>query len=77
VYYFRVINRLFFFEYDEKISVEPHKPGINGMIALFVLAGLILLIGFYPASVTGYIDLAAKDLINTHEYIDKVLGMAF
>ncbi|NPA35677.1 MAG: hypothetical protein GXO47_02395 [Chlorobi bacterium] len=75
VYYFRVINRLFFFEYDESVSVKPHKPGFNGMIALFILAGLILLIGFYPASVTGYLDLAADDLLNTHQYIDKVLQL--
>ncbi len=75
VYYFRVINRLFFFEYDEKVSVEPHKPGWNGMVALFVLTGIILLIGFYPASVTGFIDLAAKDLMNTHDYINNVLQL--
>ncbi len=75
VYYFRVINRLFFFEYDDKISVEPHKPGFNGMIALFVLAFIVLMIGFYPSSVTGFIDLAADDLLNTHQYIDKVLQL--
>jgi len=75
VYYFRVINRLFFFDYDEKVSVEPHKPGFNGMISLVLLAVLILIIGFYPSSVTGFIDLAADDLINTHNYIDKVLQL--
>ena len=75
VYYFRVINRLFFFNYDEKISVEPHKASFNSMIALFILAGLILIIGFYPASVTGILNLAAEDLLNTHEYIDKVLNL--
>jgi len=75
VYYFRVINRLFFFEYDDKISIEPHKPGFNGMIALFVLAFIVLMIGFYPSSVTGFIDLAADDLMNTHQYIDKVLQL--
>jgi proton-translocating NADH-quinone oxidoreductase chain N len=75
VYYFRVINRLFFFEYDEKISVEPHKPGLNGMVALYILAALILLIGFFPSSVTGFLDLAAEDLMNTHNYIDNVLQL--
>jgi NADH:ubiquinone oxidoreductase subunit 4 (subunit M) len=45
------------------------------MIALFILAGLILLIGFYPASVTGFLDLAADDLMNTHNYIDDVLKL--
>jgi formate hydrogenlyase subunit 3/multisubunit Na+/H+ antiporter MnhD subunit len=75
VYYFRVINRLFFFNYDEKVSVEPHKASFNSMIALFILAGLILVIGFYPASVTGILNLAAEDLLNTHEYIDKVLNL--
>ncbi len=75
VYYFRVLNRLFFFSYDEKVSVKPHKPSFNSMIAMFILAALILLIGFYPSSVTDFIDLAADDLLNTHDYIDKVLGM--
>ncbi len=75
VYYFRVINRLFFFDYDLEISVEPHKPGWNGMVALFVLAGIILFIGFYPSSVTGFLDLAARDLMDTHDYINNVLQL--
>ena len=75
VYYFRVVNRLYFFKFDKEVSVTPHKPGINGLIAMMALGILILLIGIYPDSVTGILHRASDDLLNTRQYIDNVLNL--
>ncbi|HHL57734.1 MAG: hypothetical protein DRI88_01145 [Bacteroidetes bacterium] len=75
VYYFRVVNRIFFQEYSKEQSVVPHRPRINAMVAMFVLAIAILIIGFYPDAVTGILHNAAKDLMNTDQYINNVLQL--
>jgi len=75
VYYFRVVNRIFFQEYSKEQSVVPHRPRINAMVAMFVLAIAILIIGFYPDAVTGILHNASKDLMNTDQYINNVLQL--
>jgi formate hydrogenlyase subunit 3/multisubunit Na+/H+ antiporter MnhD subunit len=73
VYYFRVVNRIFFQDYSKQQSVVPHHPRFNALIAMFALAVLILVIGFYPDAVTGILHNASNDLINKNEYINDVL----
>ncbi len=73
VYYFRVVNRIFFQEYNKEESVVPHKPRFNAIIAMTVLAILILVIGFYPDAVTGMLHSASSDLLDKSGYIDNVL----
>ena len=73
VYYFRVVNRVFFQKFDRELSVVPHKPRINAFISMFVLAFAILIIGFYPDSVTGFLQSASEDLLNTNQYINNIL----
>ena len=41
VYYFRVVNRIYFFEKSE--DVTPHKPTVNAMFSMIVLGVLLLL----------------------------------
>ena len=75
VYYFRVINRIYFFKFDKATSVVPHKPRINAFLAMAVLGILILVIGFYPDAVTGVLHQASDDLQNTQQYINNVLSV--
>ncbi len=75
VYYFRVVNRIFFQEYSREKSAAPHRPRVNALVAMFVLAIAILVIGFYPDAVTGILHNASKDLLNTDEYINNVLQL--
>ncbi len=75
VYYFRVVNRIYFFKFDKVTSVVPHKPRINAVIAMAVLGILILVIGFYPDAVTGVLHQASDDLQNTQQYINNVLSV--
>ncbi len=73
VYYFRVVNRLYFFE--RRKDVVPHKPRFNALLSMIVLGVIILVIGFYPDSVTGIIHRASEDLMNTEQYINNVLSV--
>ena len=73
VYYFRVVNRLYFFERSK--DVVPHKPRFNALLSMIVLGVIILVIGFYPDSVTGIIHKASEDLMNTEQYINNVLSV--
>ena len=75
VYYFRVINRIFFFKFDKTESVVPHKPRANAILAMVILAALILVIGFYPDAVSEVLHRAADDLLDTPDYIKNVLSM--
>ena len=75
VYYFRVINRIYFFKFDKVTSVVPHKPRINAFLAMAVLGIIILVIGFYPDAVTGVLHQASDDLQNTQQYINNVLSV--
>jgi proton-translocating NADH-quinone oxidoreductase chain N len=73
VYYFRVVNRIYFFEKSEDVVVQ--KPRVNAMIAMLILGSIILVIGFDPDIVSTYLHNASHDLMNTREYIDNVLSI--
>jgi len=75
VYYFRVINRIYFFKFDTQSSVVPHKPRGNAFLAMAILGILILVIGFYPDAVSEMLNRAADDLLNTPKYIKNVLSI--
>ena len=72
VYYFRVINRVYFFKRDENVKAE--KPTVNGMIAMLALGLIIIVVGFYPDSITGILHKAAIDLMDKSGYIHDVLS---
>ena len=76
VYYFRVINRIYFFPFDKITSVVPHKPRINALVAMSVLSILILVIGFYPDIVSEMLSKASDDLLNTPKYIKDILSVS-
>ena len=71
VYYLRVVNRIYFF--PKKESMETQKPTINALIAMISLGIIILVIGFYPDLITGFIDRAAADLMDKTGYIKDIL----
>ena len=71
VYYLRVVNRIYFFKRDENLVVK--KPTFHATIAMLVLGGIILLIGFYPDSVTDILHKASEDLMDKTKYINDVL----
>ncbi len=71
VYYLRVVNRIYF--YDKKEKTEAKKPSINALVAMISLGIIILVIGFYPDLITGYLQDAAADLMDKGNYIKEVL----
>ena len=71
VYYLRVVNRLFFFK--RKTHLLVRRPTINAYVVMSVLAILILVIGFYPDSVSFYLHNAANSLADKSRYIHSVL----
>jgi proton-translocating NADH-quinone oxidoreductase chain N len=73
VYYLRVVNRLYFF--DKELEIEPKKPTLNAMLVMLVLGALILVIGFYPDSVSALLHQASADLMNKTSYIQHVLTL--
>ncbi len=72
VYYFRVVNRVYFFKKESKI--EPKKPTVNALIAMITLGLIILVIGFYPNLITGYLHHASQALLDKGKYIHDVLS---
>ncbi len=72
VYYFRVVNRIYFFKKEE--DVEPKKPTINAMVSMIVLGILIVTIGFYPDLITSYLHEASESLLDKGKYIQDVLS---
>jgi len=73
VYYFRVVNRIYFFKKEDHI--EPKKPTVNALIAMILLGIIILVIGFYPDIVTGYLHNASQALLDKGKYIQDVLSV--
>jgi proton-translocating NADH-quinone oxidoreductase chain N len=71
VYYFRVVAKLYWGKPTD--NEVYHKPTYGGYISMTILAGVILLVGFYPDVITGFIDRAADTLLNKGEYISNVL----
>lgn len=72
VYYFRVVAKLYFGKPTDKEVV--HKPTFGGYFSMTVLAVVILLVGFYPDIITGFIHRAADALLDKGAYISNVLG---
>ena len=72
VYYLRVVNRIYFFKKEE--HVEPKKPTVNALIVMLTLGAIILLVGFYPDSITGLLHKASADLMDKSQYIQHVLS---
>ena len=73
VYYFRVVNRIYFFKKDE--SVTPQRPTAHALLAMISLGAIILIIGFYPDSVTDILHKASVDLMDKGKYINDVLSI--
>jgi formate hydrogenlyase subunit 3/multisubunit Na+/H+ antiporter MnhD subunit len=71
VYYFRVVAKLYWGKPTD--NEVYHKPTFGGYISMTILAGVILLVGFYPDVITGFIDRAADTLLDKGEYISNVL----
>ena len=71
VYYMRVVNRIFFFKRASHLLAR--RPTFNAYIVMSVLAVLILVIGFYPDSVSTYLHNAANSLFDKSQYIHSVL----
>ncbi|MEN8187689.1 MAG: proton-conducting transporter membrane subunit [Bacteroidota bacterium] len=72
VYYFRVVGKLYF--PDKESNIEVYRPKFNAMIAMGVLGVVILVIGFYPDLITGYLHNAADILLDKASYIRFVLN---
>ncbi len=72
VYYFRVINKLYFKDIKVK-SDDVQKPSINAVISMSILGILIIAIGIYPDLVTSYLGNAADALLDKAGYIENVL----
>ena len=70
-YYLRVVGRIYF----SKEEGEPasHKPSINALIAMSILALFIIVIGFYPDFITNYVNQAADALLDKSNYINQIL----
>ncbi len=72
VYYFRVINQIYFSRKESHI--EPKRPTVNALIAMISLGLIILVIGFWPDTITGYLQAAADTLMDKGKYIHDVLS---
>ena len=72
VYYFRVVAKLYFGKPTEEEVV--HKPTFGGYLSMTVLAVVILVVGFYPDLITGFLHRAADTLLDKGAYISNVLG---
>ncbi|NIA10324.1 MAG: hypothetical protein GWP10_11510 [Nitrospiraceae bacterium] len=72
VYYFRVVNRVYFFKKES--DIKPKKPTVNAIIAMVTLGLIILVIGFYPDVITGYLHQASQALLDKGQYIQDVLS---
>jgi proton-translocating NADH-quinone oxidoreductase chain N len=73
VYYMRVVNRIYFFKKDE--SVATQRPTFNALIAMVTLGAIVLIVGFYPDAITGFLHKASADLMDKAGYINDVLTL--
>jgi len=72
VYYLRAVGRIYF--YQEEMQSTAHKPSINALVAMSLLAVFIILIGVYPDLITGYLNDAANALLDKAHYVQQILG---
>jgi len=73
VYYMRVVNRIYFFKKDETVSSQ--RPTFNALIAMLTLGAIVLIVGFYPDAITGFLHRASADLMDKAGYINDVLTL--
>ena len=71
VYYMRVVNRIFFFK--RTTGLLARRPTFNAYIVMSILALMVLGIGFFPDTVSGYLQAAADSLFDKTQYIHSVL----
>jgi proton-translocating NADH-quinone oxidoreductase chain N len=71
VYYMRVVNRIFFFK--RTVGLLARRPTVNAYVVMLVLSIIVVGIGLFPDSVSGYIDSAANALFDKSQYIHNVL----
>jgi len=70
-YYLRIIGRIYFGK--EETEPASHKPSINALVAMTLLALFIVVIGVYPDLITTYLDSAASALLDKTNYINQIL----
>ncbi len=70
VYYLRVISRLYFFKEKTK---HPRRTPVSGLVAMGILAGVILAVGFFPHTILELLKPAAADLLHKKEYLKIAL----
>jgi len=72
VYYLRAVGRIYFAQ--EEVQALSHKPSVNALVAMTILAGFIIIVGVYPDLITGYLNDAATALLDKANYIQQILG---
>ena len=73
VYYLRTVGRIYFAK--EESEPASHKPSINALVAMSLLAIFIITVGVYPDIITGYINDAASALLDKANYIQQILSL--
>ena len=71
VYYMRVVNRIFFFK--RSTGLLARRPTVNAYVVMTLLGAMVLIIGFFPDTVGGYLQAAADTLVDKTQYIHHVL----
>ena len=72
VYYLRAVGRIYFAK--EEMEAVSHKPSVNALVAMSLLAVFIIVVGIYPDIITGYLNDAASALLDKSHYIQQILG---
>jgi len=86
-YFFRVVQRLYFRKAQEEdggsevVSRDVTGPDApryeapaGALVPMFVVVALIVAIGVYPDAITGLLESAASELLETTDYVRSVLG---
>ncbi|PIS27553.1 MAG: hypothetical protein COT43_10000 [Candidatus Marinimicrobia bacterium CG08_land_8_20_14_0_20_45_22] len=71
-YFFKLIQ-IMYFKGTRKIEKKDDSP-VTALIPMFILAGLIILIGMCPNLIMKILDPAASELLDKVEYIRSILG---
>lgn len=71
VYYFRVVNGIYFKKSKEEF--EPQRPKWNASVVMIILALVIVAVGIYPDFIFKFIENAANTLMDKANYIHQVL----
>ncbi len=71
-YYLRIIHKLYFSPFKGSLREERHDFRVP--LLMFILVGILLLLGLYPKAILIYIKPAALSLLDKAGYIKSVLG---